>query len=344
MTEAPTQPPLADQSPLPRVMDRVEAEEIERLVKRIPARDPVHKLAVFLRQGLTPPPELVVKTLKTLEKPSSRNWRQRAVAAWALGQTPLAPDQREIAAGWLEHVIVRYHRLDQEGRLARAYLRVLTFFVTVGLGIAVFGSEGLEPLLVTPFASLPLSILFYPFSARIDRQRVNRVRAAAASAAGRLGVAHTVMVLAPAAAERPRNVRHAAAEALKSVLPVLHEGWYGHIPADTVEWLIRLLHHEDDALVIAVLRALGQVAGGGAVQAVERAAQRGRTGEIRREAEAALPALRRRQEQERQAETLLRPAAVLPQPDILLRPAQNLGESDAAVLLRPGGSGDESSE
>jgi hypothetical protein len=178
--------------------------------------------------------------------------------------------------------------------------------------------------------------------------RVNTVRAAAATALGRLQIPEAVGEVAAAVHDSPGTrqtpgtglVREAALNALPFLLDALTTHYYGRLPDQAIANLCRLLEHPNDRLILDVLEALGRVGGGSAVEPVERVARRGRA-YTRQTAERILPVLRERQRREREAATLLRPSIAPDDPSqVLLRPAQDTGQADVNLLLRPS-SGDE---
>lgn len=128
-----------------------------------------------------------------------------------------------------------------------------------------------------------------------------------------------------------------AANALKRLLPQVKASDKRHIQPEEMNALLKALDGHDDALRVAILKALEQIGDAKAIPHVERIIAGPVTPPVRRAAEECLPYLRLRAEQEQQAQTLLRAstAVEVAMPETLLRPAQGAVSSDTSQLLRP---------
>jgi hypothetical protein len=146
-----------------------------------------------------------------------------------------------------------------------------------------------------------------------------------------------------------KHVREVVEPALIRLLPQMKASDAGLLNAEQRDRLNRILKYKHirrnrwtrhAALVVAILRAYQQVGDSKALQAVQRLADGegfgAREQGIREAAEACLPFLRLRAEQELAAGTLLRAAAASDTPsNVLLRPAQGVGSTPPQQLLRP---------
>lgn len=137
--------------------------------------------------------------------------------------------------------------------------------------------------------------------------------------------------------DRDKWVRLDAAKALKNLLPSVKASDKRHIQPEEMNALLKALDGRDDALRVAILKALAQIGDAKAIPHVERIIAGPVTPPVRRVAEECLPYLRLRAEQEQQAQTLLRAstAVEVAMPETLLRPAQGAVSSDTSQLLRP---------
>jgi len=192
------------------------------------------------------------------------------------------------------------------------------------------------PMLFASLAiGLPFSLLVLPFSAALDRRRLNRVREAAANSLGRLAVPESIGALAAAMYDRDPRVAATAAAALSRTLPMLTKAHYGRFGTEAVRRLCRLLQHPDERLVLDVLTALDKVGDPSAIRPVERLAKRSHSPTVQARVEALLPILYDRQRRAGESGRLLRPSTAPDAPaEILLRPAHGTGETAPDLLLR----------
>ncbi|MCS6775213.1 MAG: hypothetical protein RMJ43_07950 [Chloroherpetonaceae bacterium] len=305
---------------------------------------------------------------------SETRWRERAFAAWTLGQMDLAPSERSTAANALAHLITNRMRTSGTSLGSRA-LRALqrtamltTAGFTAVLLLFLFGCFVTSPLidaeqLFWMFLSVPLAILgglacsvyvlpvVLPLSLALDAARNNFVRATAVTALGRLRVPERVGVLAHALADGNGRVRDAAEAALYAVLPLLTTEHYGRLPADTVPGLCKALGHlyhitpfagsvegtRREQLLVLLIEALGKVGDGRAAPLMEWLAGESMLPRVQSAAVAVLPVLRERQRQESDRDALLRAvSAPVATSQELLRPVTGCTGGDPQQLLRPG--------
>lgn len=308
-----------------------DVQEIHRFTRGREHRSPIARLAQAILHGQAQHPLDIPSVVKSLEKPSSEQWKERLAACWTLAHTPQNEREREAAARWLVYVLEHYPRLDGEQRWKRAYLR--TIFLCLLPMVPTFGLGAIT----APFVAFPLSFIVLPFSSALDKSRMNRVRAMAAQSLGRLNVAQAVYSLAGGAADRDVRVRHESIWSLLSILPLLSESHIGHLEKDTVPRLCRLLFQTGftEAGWISLLTALGKIGDGRAVPYVERLANHGVSVGIQEEARRILPILYDRRKREQEASRLVR-AADSPEGlhQTLLRPYDSTGEADPQVLVR----------
>ncbi len=134
-----------------------------------------------------------------------------------------------------------------------------------------------------------------------------------------------------------REVRYAAATALKKLLPRIQASDKDTLSPPEMEALLRALGGKDNLLTIAILKALEQVGDERALPKVEGLARlkNGKPAEVRHAAEKCLPYLHLRAQQAEQAHTLLRAASSDATSDTLLRPAAGTASVDTGQLLRP---------
>ncbi len=314
-------------------------EEIQRLIERLPRQNPVRRLAQAIVEGKLVPLDCIQPVAISLTDPAGKSWRENLVAVWAAARAASSTD-RHAAAGWLSHVLERWPSLDRWPRLRRSYLRTLGLLYLPALaGLIEAGGAGIGLIFVPPFAAIPFCLLVYPFSARLDRNRMNRIRAQAADGLGLLTIPHSAASLAAAAFDHDRRVREACRSALIQVLPTLTEERYGQLPFDTTPRLCALLANDDEAIVLATLKALRCVGDSRAFRPVERLARGSwstrESPAVLAESEQALMILRARQKRENEAASLLRPTGspLAPQ-ESLLRSYSESGVAPSENLLR----------
>jgi hypothetical protein len=139
---------------------------------------------------------------------------------------------------------------------------------------------------------------------------------------------------AVAVAYPERRLRAEASVPLRRLLPQVAEEHAALWDAEQKAAVVKLLDDRDRDLVRGALHAVSAFAGAEALAPVERLARSGPP-ELREPAEAALCAVRRRAEEQKDRETLLRASAPADSsPDTLLRPAAALSDPAPEQLLR----------
>jgi HEAT repeat protein len=311
-------------------------EAIPMLVARLSIHSPVRRLAEAVLGQTHQALDNIQPLFTTLAHPEGHSWRERLVAAWALGRVPLTPQEQDAAAGMLLDVLgsrprVRSWRAIMQG-IVLSYVSAFPFcllgamtqddFITMEVIIGTLGAL---------LGGIPVALWWGKHQVR----NANRLRAMAALTLGRLQVPESIGDLAGAAFDRSPQVREAASSALHEVLPILTSAHYGLFGAVSIENLGNVLSHPDALLVSRTLTALKNVGTSHAIPYVERVAAQGRTALLRDKAHDVLAVLRERQHQEEQAQTLMRASIAPPTPSgLLLRPAQGVSESDPQQLLR----------
>lgn len=133
-----------------------------------------------------------------------------------------------------------------------------------------------------------------------------------------------------------KEVRLAAAEALKQLLPRVQASDRQYISPAEMDTLLKHLEDQDYRLTLSILKALEQIGDEKALPKVEHIAEAksGYLADVVIAAQECLPFLRLRAEQSRQANTLLRASEAATAPEMLLRPAAE-ASSEPTQLLRP---------
>lgn len=326
---------------------------MEALARSLRRSSPVRDFAMNALAGT--PSSNVQPLLDALAESSPRRWKERGVAAWLLGKLPLQPEQSQAAMQHLCEVVgtrqsnTGIHRAKRTGRRTA---RALSVAAIAGLAVTswvffMIGSVHDNVLchgLLYALFSFCMGVVFYavlltplvmPVSIACDKRRINRVRAAAATALGRRPYRQCVGVLARAALDKNRQVREAADTALRATLPTLAPEHNGQTSADEVADLCRLMFRVDEPLALQILGALSKVGDSSAISPVGRLTQRGCTHRVRETAAALLPLLYQREEEENASRMLLRASSATPSgPDVLLRPAHSVTEQSAGEMVR----------
>jgi hypothetical protein len=332
-----------------------ETAEFNELLRRLRPNHPLRQFTPETLPGRLLSQEDLYLLLGTLNSAHTARWRERLLAARILERARIMPHKRADITRTLCRIL-------EEGKLSNGvaesgYKLVMRGAVGPGallaLSIAFMWTYSFEGSLlhsawaalaiafvaftfITTALAMLLAPLVFPLVVARDAANMNRLRAAAAGALGRLREPASVGALAKAARGGSLHVRRAAADALEQVLPDLLEFHYGQIGAEAVPNLCDLLYHHDESLDIAILRALGKVGDGRAVRTVEQIAGSWRPVEMCMEAHRILPILRARQQREKDAALLLRPSqSPNDAAQTLLRPAAGPAETDPQLLLRP---------
>ena len=349
------------------IEERVEIEKLRRQLRR-----KSYPFLNFLRvaEGDVCEEDTFDSLMNMLQEPKDTLWKERTMAASIVGMANLSAEKKRFAAQTLGYVLKNPQAVKRSripARLSRTLVRSMLLMALVGVGGGILGALFAEPsgdlelntlgiLLILLIAAILggvagsilgaiLSPLFLPLWLAVDNSRSDRVRAAAATALGRLRQPETVGALALGNVEGNARIRRASAHALMLVLPTLTPEYYGQLEADAVPNMIRALEQqeaeedpfpEERMLDLALMEALGKVGDGRAVRIVQILAEEGMTSEIREAATHLLPTLLERQRQEQNQKMLLRGASMPSTlPTHLLRPASNRVSEPPEVLLRP---------
>ena len=335
----------------------LEARRLKDLLRSLRRDETTQKVTQALTEGGTPPPETVECLIDALRDASLRHEKRRTLAAWSLGRMPLTPEQRAEVIAALHDLITKRSSPPRIKKALRKALLLplipaalcsglilallLSFVERVGLSLwPLLG--GLS--LTTFFFWLAFTACLGPFLYDSSSEQHRRTLAAAAATLGRLDAMEEISVLAQTVMHNNPQIRLAAAEALKSTLPLLTEEHYGALNSETVPALCRILgikglvarNYNDEEFNLLLLEALGKIGDGRAVPFVQRAAAMAWTAPLRQAATAILPTLEARREKENEYGMLLRGAAMpLDPPDTLLRPAFETPDTAPEQLLRP---------
>jgi hypothetical protein len=312
--------------------DQAECDRIRRVVRKLPLRSPLRRVAEELLNGVEPDAEIAADhCIEALCHQSPSRWRVRLIAAWILGVLPVPEAAAGRSAEALARVVDNYdlHR-DSGGRAVRGIARSLATLGGTTLFLLMVGAH--------PWIAFPLGVFAWlmamPASLLWDHRCVNVVREEAARALGRTYAPEYLGALTQAANDPSHRVKWASIRALHQLLPRILSAPEARVPRDVGSKLCGLLKHADPGLGKVVLSAIPFLAGPEAIQTVERVAERSKSTELREQAKSILPALYEMRDRFRESETLLRPADEAP-PDNLLRPYTSLATSAPELLLRP---------
>lgn len=319
-----------------------EARAIRRLIARLPRAHRVRGWAEYVLQGGRLEEHFISRLMHEVNSKNLAHWRSQEAAAWTLGRARMEPEMQEAAAIELQRALTRTAGMDGNVSL-RCLMRLMAAGGILSL-LLCWQSGDLSALGCWLLMVVLLAPLIWPASLMWEDSRVNRVRAAAATALGHIGRPQSATALTEAAFDAPGmqqtvgcfKVREAASAVLAGVLLKLTPEHYGQLGSALVPNLCRLLYHPEDTIVLSSLTALEMVGDGRAVALVERVAEKGRNEAIRAEARRVLPVLLERQRQENDPHILLRATqSPTAPPDVLLRPAVSQPETAPEQLLRP---------
>jgi len=348
-------------------LDGKELKERAALLRRIRIRRSWPWMGESLFDTEQYAPWVFAELQTLLRTPDSRRWRERLLAAGTMGCLPLKREDKKAATQTLGEILANIQtssRRRMAGRLKRAFgaayltafsLHALlwvaaTLWFSFGFdsGIAAFSELLLFPVMLlvgaisSVFWAIPIYPVVLPFYVAADMRRQNRIRAAAATALGRIGQPEGVSFVAQALCDKSPLVRKAAQEALPLLLPRLTSDHYGLLASDLTPNLCRALRQEarkrepaSEEWTMALLQALEKVGDGQAVEPVQALTNAQYPERIRQEAERILPVLQARRRQESDPKILLRGAATpASEPEELLRAAVNSTEEKPEQLLR----------
>lgn len=301
------------------------------------------------------PTQTLHALLTMLEGPFEEHWEERTAAVWALGLAHLTPRQQQTVSYALCHVLRRKMltgRVHKERWLDPPLVLVAIPCLLCWLfALLAHTSEAQGSPVVFQagalFGSVYIAQRFNHSLKTSALIRDNRLRAAAATALGRIGSTHSIPTLARAALDGNTSVRHAAVPALQACLTNLTPAYPGEMEADVIPNLCRLLERAREQLThnsaraselaLSILDALTIIGDGRAASTVRNLINTGWTAPVNRAAKDLLPLLLARQQQETDQRVLLRGAATpCDTPQTLLRPIETDGSEDQQhTLLRP---------
>ncbi|HLK57208.1 MAG TPA: hypothetical protein VKU00_11615 [Chthonomonadaceae bacterium] len=329
----------------PEEIADIPGTEIHDLIGRLPKESPIREWAMGLLIGITPPEESIPVFIEILERQPGglwwnlstlRLWREQAVAAWALGQVSLTPEQTDAAVTALVRMLWRTPS-DKNSLLRAGLVSVVLGLITAVFGglIAVFARFFPTAAFMTLVVIVCGWVVSLTQCTQVEHNHQRVVQRFAAISLGKLPTLLSIEALIATALETGLGLRGVARETLVRVLPELTSAYYGHLRPLTVPNLCRLLQSGGPALVKQVLIALGKVGDGRALRPVEALAKQQNGSPLRNIIEEVLPILQERKRMEDAPRNLLRasdqPFATL---EVLLRPAMDTGEAQPEQLLR----------
>jgi FOG: HEAT repeat len=325
-------------STIPEVDD---ADRVIGLIARLPRNSVVRRIALQVVQGRSI--EALQPLYTSLLRPRFTAWRERCVAAWALGRAPVTAEDRDSVLQLLLDILEGGHRDSMGTRLKRGafltssvWLAIFTYFSMREGGLQVW--DYAQFVAVSTVIWCILGLFCIPLTVWHERYTTNRIRAAAADSLGKMGSVEAIGTLAAALRDGSPEVRSASAVALHQLLPQVTPAHYGVLGRETMQNLGRALSHPDGQLVFKVLAALENAGTSVAIPWVERSAQRGRTVRVRDVASRVLEILNQRKLRETDRDRLLRATTGNPDSDLLLR-SHALTTDDPALLLQPASDG-----
>ena len=324
--------------------DKAERSTIEGFTRKLPRDSIIRKATERILRDQAGDPHTVRWLRDAVVQRSGFRWRERILAAWCLGLTPIPTEARGQILEALG--VLANNNLEKDNGGAFWRLQWRTFMIFAPLALITSGPELLNELIVNPFGLLrfpfmnvALSLLVLPFSAMLEKRRLNLARAAAVLSLGRLAAPEATGVVAAAVydkvGEGSGEVKRAGERALPSVLSALKHEHYGQVRGTSIDHLCRILQDRRDHLVIAVLEAFKKVGPGSAADPVGRLAKRARAGDVRMLAHELVPILESRRRDEQAPRVLLRATGTPGDDNALLRPITSQSESDPDLLLRP---------
>ena len=325
-----------------------EAAQGKKLLRLISRKNAARVIAEKLLAGGSLSEEDTANLLKILEKPSGFRWREGRLAAWTLGFASAGcPQQTEVVRA-LAQGLKTFHWPD----LVKIYLwRMavcavpLTLLFTI-IFVAQNSFEKLLQVLAVSFLSscalmaLPLALARHIW----DDWTRSLLRCAATQSLARLCLPDSVAPLATVVNYRPdwvenvsnwRKISRIARKELPRALSTLRPEHYLQLEPGIVPNLCLLINDRDETLALLALDALGKVGDGRALVPVQRMAEKHVSPRRREIAQAILPLLDYRQQQENSYTHLLRASAAPIGMETLLRPASGKPDDAPETLLRP---------
>lgn len=340
--KTPAEPPAAAPALTPE--ETKQGRKFVRLVRRT---KPARRIAEKLLTGGSLSPEDAASLMQVMEKPSGFRWREARLAAWALGFVPAdAPQQREIA--WaLGKRLGSYHWPD-EAKIALTRMGLIAtplfawfayLFIANNASLNLFWTLFWPLLLAVCTAALPVLIIRHVW----DDLTYSLTRCAAAKSLARLRLPDSVAPLVSATNYQPdfvanvqnwRKIRRIAREGLPEAISTLRPEHYLQLEPTIVPNLTLLINDREEAMALLALDALGKVGDGRAVIPVQRLLAKHASPRRREIANAILPLLHYRQQQENSYTHLLRASSAPVGPETLLRAASGKPDDAPETLLR----------
>ena len=314
----------------------MEAPAIEKLLKRLKPQSPIAALARSILAGESQHAEYFEPAVAALTHTGKFSWRDRRVAAWALGRANLGAEQAGRAASALAYIIKR-PAPDLEKRWLRPMPLTLAIATPTALAL-ILALQGVKEhfiplwLAMSLVLTLLMSIILVPAHLTLDDRRISDSRSVAIAALSRLHNPFSVTVFVEAALDQDKQVQTSASKALQETLPLLTEEQYGNHDRDLVPLLCRLLRPASEKWHLLVVTALAMVGDGRAIEPLERLERHCST-EVRMAISETLPVLYERRKREQDSQRLLR-ASQPSDGGVLLRPLEGQSEIETAALLR----------
>ena len=287
--------------------------------------------------------------LRLLRASSEHSWRERTAALIALRYLPIAPEDSAEAASVIGKIMLGRDTNIGERVLRRGlwiFLRWLMLWLPAPVFWLVYSvlpddsfAQQLIACIGLVYAAVAwLCAIAMPIASPMyDSVRASDVCAEAAQTLAVLQLPESVGALARASRSVSLGYDFVR-NALMRLLPTLTEEHYGRIGADATPELCALLREclPDRPYQEKILAALGKVGDGRAVAPLEKFAARHASRPIGQQAEAILPILRARREQENAASMLLRGTSAPPvEAGELLRAVSQSAPTPPQTLLRP---------
>lgn len=325
-----------------------ERAHLIRLMRRAPQNHPLREIVDEETGEVRHTPDVAFRLSSILKLAPETQYEVRRVACVALRYVTVEADAaQDVAAalGATLHLGYQSKAAVASRRGFRAALRsgiwfavsfsvlTLLFLFSIALGVEMLSVAialiGLLTALLTP--------LFFLLSSYYDIRQSGKAREAAAWSLARLQLPQSVGALAKAARESDQSA-DVARNALLRLLPTLTKAHYGRIGADATPELGDLLTsvRPDTPFAEKILAAIGKVGDGRAAAPLEKLAARYANTPFGQQAEAILPLLRERREQENASAMLLRGSSAPPvEAGELLRAASQSAPTPPEMLLRP---------
>ena len=339
---APATPPSAAPALTPE--ERKQGWKYLRLLRRT---SPARQMAEKLLSGDALTPEDAAILMELLEEPSGFRWREARLATWLAGFVPAGGTQQTETTKTLGWRLKTYVWPDQKkislirwgAFTAPLFLWFTYLFITNSANLDFVWMLCWSLILAAVAASLPAALIRHVW----DDLTYSLLRVAAAQSLARLRLPESVAPLAAAANFTPdavenvshwRKIRRIARAGLPAAIAELRPEHYLRLDPIIVPNLCLLIHDRDEALALLALDALGKVGDGRAVIPTQRLA--GSHASLRRReiANAILPLLYYRQQQENSYSHLLRASSAPVGPETLLRASSGKPDDAPETLLR----------